>query len=60
MNEERTGKCLRQVEHIRGHLLNVKKSDISFLHRLVSWLGRKESDICLLTHTGQLIGKEVV
>jgi hypothetical protein len=20
MNEERTGKCLRQVEHIRGHL----------------------------------------
>jgi len=19
MNEERTGKCLRQVEHIRGH-----------------------------------------
>jgi len=23
MNEERTGKCLRQVEHIRGHLLDV-------------------------------------
>ena len=22
MNEERTGKCLRQVEHIRGHLLH--------------------------------------
>jgi hypothetical protein len=21
MNEERTGKCLRQVEHIRGHRL---------------------------------------
>ena len=21
MNEERTGKCLRQVEHIRGHLI---------------------------------------
>ena len=21
-NEERTGKCLRQVEHIRGHLLH--------------------------------------
>jgi hypothetical protein len=20
MNEEKTGKCLRQVEHIRGHL----------------------------------------
>jgi len=20
MNEERTGKCLRQMEHIRGHL----------------------------------------
>ena len=20
MNEERTGKCLRQVEHIRGHV----------------------------------------
>ena len=22
MNEEKTGKCLRQVEHIRGHLLH--------------------------------------
>jgi len=22
MNEERTGKCLRQVDHIRGHLLH--------------------------------------
>ena len=22
MNEERTGKCLRQEEHIRGHLLH--------------------------------------
>jgi hypothetical protein len=21
MNEERTGKCLRQVEHIRGHFV---------------------------------------
>ena len=23
MNEERTGKCLRQVEHIRGHLWHI-------------------------------------
>jgi len=23
MNEERTGKCLRQVEHIRGQLLHI-------------------------------------
>ena len=23
MNEERTGKCLRQVEHIRGHLRHI-------------------------------------
>jgi hypothetical protein len=26
MNEERTGKCLRQVKHIRGHLLNISKN----------------------------------
>ena len=23
MNEERTGKCLRQVEHIRGHVTQI-------------------------------------
>jgi len=23
MSEERNGKCLRQVEHIRGHLLTI-------------------------------------
>jgi len=23
MNEERTGKCLRQVEHMRGHLWHI-------------------------------------
>jgi hypothetical protein len=23
MNEERTGKCLQQVEHIRGHLWHI-------------------------------------
>jgi len=23
MNEERTGKCLRQVQHIRGHLWHI-------------------------------------
>ena len=26
MNEERTGKCLRQVEHIHGHLYNGQPS----------------------------------
>jgi len=26
MNEERTGKCLRQVEHIHGHMLDVQSN----------------------------------
>jgi SRSO17 transposase len=27
MNEERTGKCLRQVEHIRGHQVSSKTGE---------------------------------
>jgi hypothetical protein len=29
MNEERTGKCLRQVDHIRGHLTQIFHNDQS-------------------------------
>jgi len=33
MNEERTRKCLRRVEHIRGHLGNIflREIDLSFI-----------------------------
>jgi hypothetical protein len=30
VNEERTGKCLRQVEHIRGHLNKSLLIDVLF------------------------------
>jgi hypothetical protein len=38
MNEERTGKCLRQVEHIRGHLWH-RYSDYHFgIFKLFLWI----------------------
>jgi hypothetical protein len=42
MNEERTGKCLRQVEHIRGHLWH------RYSITVISQLNQKEVSINLV------------
>jgi hypothetical protein len=36
MNEERTGKCLRQTEHIRGHLLHLRVLRFHLLIKLTA------------------------
>jgi hypothetical protein len=47
MNEERTGKCLQQVEHIRGHLRRMYSTDKLYHIMFLSTPHLKTADLII-------------
>ena len=53
MNEERTGKCLQQVEHIRGHLRRMYSTDKLYHIMFLSTPHLKTADLIIyVSHRG--------